>query len=271
MEDAAKKLDESIKWAYQYYAYLLGGIHQVSVQYRNVPDTHTSLSGDNVWAALIREQRATRQGALAGDYVAQLINDGQFGRNLTLKEVFAMPYTNPNWPLIATIDDLRTALFTLVHDGNWMIVNSDGTEALPDTPGQIQTGTIRQVLTKRPEPEPDPVDPADEQTHHADTKTETTSTDTTSENDTADSEAAYDRTTFTLSDTSITDLAKREQVWQMIANLASFLDPAKATGTDLQMVNFNVTITARRGETQGLVDKGNETPNMRTRVEEDDF
>ena len=269
MEDASKKLDEAVRWAYQYYAYLLGGTHQVVIQYRDVPDTHTSLSGDNVWTALTHDQRATRQGSLSGDYVAQLIDAGLFGRDLTLKEIFAMPYTNANWPLITSTDDLRQALFALVHEGGWMIVNSDSTEARPDTPAQIQTSTINQTLTKRPEPEPEPVDQPGESAE--DKSKPTGGATTTPEAQSADAETVYDRTSFTLSNTSITDLSKREQIWQMIAQLASFLDPAKAAGTDLQMVNFYVTITAREGDTQALVDKANETPNMRTRVEEDEL
>lgn len=280
METAGKKLDDAVRWAYQHFAYLLAGLHSVEVRYTEVPEGHTSLSGDHVWNALIAAQRATKPNTLSGEYVAQLIAAGQFGRDLTLKEVFALPYTNPAWTLIGNPDELRKALFDLSHSDGWMIVNSDGTEARPTSPQQIQSGSMQQTITRRPEPEPEPEpEPIDVPDNRPTLPRPGGGTTTTPGSEyvpprggeSSDDEPVYDRTTIALGDTSITDQTRREQVWQLVAQIASLLDPAKASSADLQMVNLNVTITARRGDTANLVNKANQVQNVRTRVEEDEF
>ena len=98
---------------------------------------------------VVQAGRAVATRALAPEYLGQLITTGSFGRDLTPKELFSLPYSNPNWPLIATIDDMRQALYKMVTSHDWMLTDSDGTEIRPAEAGQIQTASMQQVLRPR--------------------------------------------------------------------------------------------------------------------------
>ena len=153
-DEARTKLDDDIKFAYQHYAYLLRTTSGLIVQYKVVPDGSSSLAGQHVWNDLIKESRAVASGSLSAEYIGQLITSGNFGRDLTPKEIFALPYSNPTWPMIATVDDLRTAVFQLATGDEWMLTDSDGNEIRPASPGQIQPSSIQQLLRPRPATKP---------------------------------------------------------------------------------------------------------------------
>jgi phosphonatase-like hydrolase len=55
-----------------------------------------------VTSDLVAASRAVAAGGLSHEYIGQLITTGNFGRDLTPKELFALPYSNPTWPMIAT-------------------------------------------------------------------------------------------------------------------------------------------------------------------------
>ena len=145
-----RKLDIDIKWAYQHYVYLLRTASGLAVQYKAVPDGRTALAGQDVWNALVTASRAVSSGGLAPEYVGELITTGGFGRDLTPKELFALPYSNPTWPMVATVDDMRQALFRLATSSEWMLTDSDRSEIRPASPGQIQPASVQQLLRPRP-------------------------------------------------------------------------------------------------------------------------
>lgn len=279
--DALAKLDESIRNAFQHYGYLLKTAQGLVVQYKTLPDGQTSLSGANVWSALITDSRAVNVGQLSAEYVAHLITTGNFRRNLTPKELFALPYSNPMWPLIATDNDMRTAIFILATSAEWMLVDSDGTEVRPGIPDQIQAATMHQTLRPRLNPAcpkcgadpctcPKPVcatcqqDPCVCATPPAcATCGNTPCTCTTP--------PTYEVTTLRLPDTSVTDLARREQLWHLMREVASLLDPAKAHQHDVQMLGFTLTINARTGDTHALVTKSDADPSVHVKTEADDL
>ncbi|MFJ6272281.1 DUF499 domain-containing protein [Pseudarthrobacter oxydans] len=282
-EDASKRLDEVIQGAYQHYGYLLRTGNGLTVQYNTVPDTQTTLNGANVWANLIDKSRAVAGGQLSPTYVAQLIAAGNFGRDLTPKELFAQPYSNPTWPLISSDNEMRHALFSLATSSEWMLVDSDGTEILPSTPEQIQPATLQQTLRRRPsvvsqdneEPKPDTPRSSFEDDFTQDSPNSDRSGVTpevlppATVEPTFDDNPSYEVTTITLPDMSVTDAAKREQVWQFIREMASLLDAAK--NRDIQMLGATLTINASTGETAALVAKAQEIPAARARVEADDL
>jgi hypothetical protein len=71
---------------------------------------------------------------------------------------------------------------------------------------------------------------------------------------------------------SITDASKRESVWHLIRELASVVDPAKMNMVDIQMVGFEVAVTARVGDTADLRSKAGSIPTVTVSVEsEEDF
>ncbi|WP_432983246.1 DUF499 domain-containing protein [Dactylosporangium sp. CA-233914] len=287
--DAARKnLDDDTRWAYQHYVYLLRTNAGLAAQYKTVPDGKTSLAGQDVWLDLVAARRAVASGNLSPHYVGQLITSGNYGRNLTPKELFALPYSNPTWPLIATVDDLRQALFQLATGEDWMLADSDGNEIRPADAGQIQPASVQQVLRPRPtveaQPEPGPSGGSGDSSGNgsagngqtaggqAATKPEGAGAGGT---DSAGKDSAGD-TTYEVASvrmplSSMTDDAKREAVWGVIRELASLIDPAKVN-VDIQMLGFDITITTRSGETQQLADKAKSVPGAVVKVEdEDDF
>lgn len=279
LNDARDRMEEEVRKAYQHYAYLLGQRHGVEVQYREIADGKTTLNGNQLWEALVADGRATVRGGLAADYLEQLILAGNYGRDLTLKEVFAQPYSNPTWPLMQEEDDLRQPVFNLATSDRWMLVNADDTEAIPGSAAQLQPNTMQQRLSPRPTEEnsPDtdsedpPVDPGPGGTTDipkppGGSNTTATTTATT----TINTDPVYERTNITLDLTSLTDDEKRENIWKFVAALASLLDPAKATNTDLQMLGLKIEITAQSGDTADLIGKTASIPIMKHTVEEDD-
>ncbi|TQS21373.1 DUF499 domain-containing protein [Microbispora sp. KK1-11] len=274
-DEARMKLDSDIKWAYQHYAYLLRTTDGLTVQYKTVPDSKTALAGQDVWADLVAASRAVASGALAPEYVGQLITGGSFGRDLTPRELFALPYNNPTWPMVATVEDLRQALFSLATSSEWMLTDSDGNEIRPATPGQIQPASMQQLLRRRPTsiPKPPPeAAPGSESTLAVDpTSTGDSigeSASTTSVPAQAVEEPTYEVTRVRMPLSSLTDDSRREAVWGLIRELASLVDPAKLN-MDIQMIGLDITVTARTGDTYHFVTKAKSLPGVTSVIEEE--
>ncbi|WP_435152616.1 DUF499 domain-containing protein [Micromonospora aurantiaca (nom. illeg.)] len=288
-DDVRTKLDSDIKWAYQHYGYLLRTTAGLAVQYKAVPDGKTALAGQDVWNELVAAGRAVTAGALASEYVGQLISSGSFGRDLTPKELFGLPYNNPTWPMIATVEDLRRALFDLATSGEWMLTDSDGNEIRPAGPGQIQPASMQQLLRPRPAPAPEQL-PKPAPSPDSDGALGTSSagqgaptgrpmpTTTRSapipaqrrrEVDTI-GEATYQVTKVRMQLSSITDDSKKEGLWGLVRELASLIDPAKVD-VDIQMLGFDIQVTARSGDTHQLLTKAESLPGVTTSVEDDDL
>mgnify|MGYP001440693949 CR=1 FL=1 len=281
-DDARTNLDRDIKWAYQHYAFLLRTSTGLTVQYKTLPEGKTALSGQDVWSELVDAGRAVAAGRLSPEYVAQLITTGNFGRDLTPKELFALPYSNPTWPMVATIDDLRQALYRLVTSDEWMLTDSDGNEIRPASPAQIQPASMQQLLRRRPAPE------TESEPERQSVPDGGTSGGTTVDSGTTSGEAGtkpdqttpsggwfggeptYEVTKLRLPHSSVTDPAKRDAVWQLIRELASLVDPAKP-GVDIQMVGLDITLTARVGDTLHLLSKAKSLPGVTTFIEEEDL
>lgn len=281
-DDASTKLDNDIKWAYQHYAYLLRTTNGLAVQYKAVPDGKTALAGQDLWNELVAASRAVTSGSLAPEYVGQLITTGSFGRDLTPKELFALPYSNPTWPMIATVEDLRQALFHLATSSEWMLTDSDGNEIRPASPGQIQPGSMQQLLRPRTAPAPQATptpSPDSAKSSETDLATEASSQTSTQvssiprqpgrERDPSD-ESTYEVTTIRVPLSSVTDDSKREGIWHLIRELASLIDPAKIS-TDIQMIGLDIAVTARVGDTRQLLNKAESMSGVTVAVEDDDL
>lgn len=276
-DDARAKLDDAVKRAYQHYCFLLRDSNGLSIQYRTLPDNHTALSGANVWTGLTADSRAVPTGSLSPDYVATMITAGKFGRDLTPKELFALPYSDASWPMIATDEDMRRALFTLATSDQWMLTDSDGTEIRPGSPGHIQPGSLQQMLRPRatapaptPEPppnqpgpipprEPSPTPTAPGQPHANPGPGLPTSV--------GPEVANYELTTIELNYSTLTDPHRREQAWHLVSELASLLDPVRSN--DVQMLGVRITLSARVGDSGRLLGKAEELPGTKVDVEED--
>ncbi len=283
-DEANTKLDVDIKWAYQHYAFLLRTSTGLTVQYKAVPDGKSALAGQEVWNELVNAGRAVAAGRLASEYVGQLITTGNFGRDLTPKELFALPYSNATWPMVATVDDLRRAVYDLATGSEWMLTDSDGNEIRPATPGQIQPASMQQLLRPRPAPKPTTqVAGARNNPGDATTGTGTTGGGSSALGKYPDhvppgsgtagggvAEATYEVTTLRMPLSSMTDHSKREEVWGLVRELASLVDPAKGN-VDIQMIGLDVSLTARTGDTHQLLDKAQSLPGISVAIEDDEL
>lgn len=277
-DEAAEKLDDEVKRAYQNYAYLLRTNAGLSVQYKTVPEKATSLSGVAVWAGLVEEGRAVATGRLAPEYLGQLITTGSFQRDLTPKELFSLPYSDPSWPLVATVDDLRQALYAMVIGASWMLVDSDGNEIRPAEAGQIQTASMQQVLQPRQQSERPPTTAPigsessdDAAVRGQDSQSRPGSAKQPSRSVHPTEPVTYEITKIRMPVSSMTNDDRRNEVWSAIRELASLVDLARADVRDLQMLGLEITVTARQGDSAQLVVKAKGLPGVSVYVEDDEF
>lgn len=275
-DDARLKLDEDIKGAYQQFAYLLRTAEGLQVQYKAVPDSKTALSGQDVWNQLVNQSRAVPAGKLSAEYVGQLITAGNFGRNLTPKELFALPFSSPSWPLIATIDDMRQALYELATGSDWMLADSDGNEIRPSAAGQMQPASMQQILRSRPAaPEPEELAGDDSDRPSGGTGRLIDAGDGIAGGGTSghllnDSETpTYEITRLRLPVSSLSYDARRTAAWQLVRQLASLLD--SATGLDVQMLGLEINVTARTGDTSELRQRAAAVSGLAVTIEADDL
>lgn len=217
-------------------------------------------------------------GRLAPEYLGQLITTGSFQRDLTPKELFALPYSDPSWPLVATVDDLRQALYAMVTGTAWMLVDSDGNEIRPAEAGQIQTASMQQVLQPRRQPEQS----STTATSGSESSVNFGGREKTSKNDHGSAKqqprsarpaepVTYEITNIRLPLSSMTNDERRNEVWSVIRELASLVDLARADVRDLQMLGLEITVTARQEDSAQLVAKARGLHGVSVSVEDEEF
>ncbi|HTJ68791.1 MAG TPA: DUF499 domain-containing protein [Actinospica sp.] len=290
--EAEGKLKKDIEKAYQHYAYLVRAADGLHVEFKRFDDDSKScLRGDDVWTALVDAGRATNTAALSADYLATLLD--AFERTLTPREVVQSFYKNPLFPLVPATDEIRRAIFELLHNG-WELVDSDGDKLAVASPGHISIGSISQSL-RRAVKAADSVlltggalrgartvsvvqQPGElqgrgaqggsldvdeleyrsgaEEHGEADTRVATRT-----------EHASFKRYMIDLANRSITAPEVREQVWQLLKELSKVLD---APNADHQLISLSVTLTTAEGA-QGAVEQKAHQAGARFRVEDDDF
>jgi transposase len=247
-------------------------------------DTKSSLRGEHVWDALVHAGRATKTGGLSAEYLAALLDT--FDRALTPREVVQSFYKNPAFSLVRSTDDIRRAVYDLLHEG-WELIDSDSNPLAIASPSQISINSIQQTLRRRtntaPLPAtgiPTPAGPdvlwsddggpiadahADDDPYraapgtHVDTSSTSGTTVTT----------AYKRYIVELTNRSITSPEAREQVWQLLRELAKVIDTANIAA-DHQLLSLSLTLTTAEGH-QGQIETKARQAEARVRVEDDEF
>jgi hypothetical protein len=282
-DDAMTKLHRDVEKAFQHYAYLIRAGALVVEFKRFDDDTKSSLHGDQVWSALVEAGRATVTYGLSADYLAALL--ATFDRTLTPREVVQSFYKNPAFPLVPSTDEVRRAIYDLVHD-EWELVDSDGNALAIASPGQISINSISQVLRRRisapaqagaappslpaaglfmtdgefsaaelhPGDDPYRADPA--------------AAAATPRASGAGATVAYKRYVVELVNRSITSPEVREQVWQLLREIAKVVD--NANPADHQLLNLSLTLTTAEGH-QGHIEAKARQAGARVRVEDDEF
>jgi hypothetical protein len=225
----------------------------------------------------VHDGRATLVGGLTADYLATLLDS--FDRALTPKEIVQSFYKNPAFPLVPSTDEVRRVLFDLLDKG-WEFVDSDGNRLAVASPGQVQINSISQTLQRCRPRVPEPVtregatNPDDENLSAGGKDGPFGGNDNQSEKDGdippggSTDLATYKRYRVTLTNRSITALEVREQVWQLIKELAKVIDPAGEA--DHQLISLEFTLTTASGHQGSIEDKGMQAGG-RVAVEDDEF
>jgi hypothetical protein len=185
--------------------------------------------------------------------------------------------------MVATVEDLRQALFYLATSSEWMLTDSDGNEIRPAGPGQIQPASMQQLLRRRPGPVAEQ-EPIHTQALNPDVNYAGPSGPIvgpgqplgpvipSGQGTRADpgGEATYEVTKVRLPLSSLTDDSKREGIWGLIRELASLVDPAKMS-VDIQMIGLDITVTARTGDTHQLLAKGQSLSGVTVGIEDENM
>ena len=288
LSEADTRLRQDVARAFQHYAYLLRA-GELMVDFKRFDDdTRSSLRGENVWAQLVSDGRATVAGGLAAGYLAALLET--FDRDLTPREIVQAFFKNPSFPLVPSTDEVRRALYDLVNDG-WELVDADGNRLDGSSPGQIPINSINQTLRKHiaeqtlgSEPFTPGADDATASTPGGGTGAEAGGEDpertdpalpsgpggTRSPNFAPVGPTAYKRYTVELSNRSITSPEGRDQVWQLLRELAKLLDPANPGSPDHQLISLIMTLTTAEGDQGAALDKARQIGG-KVHVEDDDF
>ncbi|WP_049564944.1 DUF499 domain-containing protein [Streptomyces sp. SBT349] len=284
---AESKLKEAILKAYRHYAYLLRAGEELVVEFRRFEDDGKSaLQGQALWDRLVEDQRATRRGELAHQYLATLLRT--FDRALTPREVVQAFFKNPAFPLVTSTDEIRRAIYGLVTD-DWELVDSQNNHLSIASPGQIQINSISQSLRPRittPLPGNDGTGQESSQDSGEDARSTlfgdagnandapAGSTDTSRspapQGQSSAGPRIYKRYSLEIANRSITSPENREYIWQLFRELAKTLDPAFFSERDHQLIDMKITLTTAQGDEGGITTKGQQA-GARITVEDDDF
>jgi hypothetical protein len=237
---AERRLHDEVARAFQHYAYLARHDDTLEVEHRRIDDdTASALRGTDVWDRLVEAGRAVQPGGLAETYVATLLNG--FSRWLTPREIVHSFYTNPQFPLVSSTDEIRRVLFQLIQPagaagpgtGGWELVDGTGQHLNVTSAEQIAINSINQSLrpyapTTATQPEPPgapqptpgppgelPLEPRLPITGPAEPGSPVQPA----------GEPTYKRYIVDLPNRSLRDPAARESVWKLIRELAKVVDP----------------------------------------------
>lgn len=270
LEAAEKELKTSVRSAFQHYAYLVRQGEDLDVQVsRFDDDKDSSLTGDDVWSALVLAGRAVgdyydptekrrKHRALGEAYVAALLDS--FDRHLTLKDVTTSFYQNPAFPLVPSLQEIRQVIFDLVqpagqqgdNTGGWELIDGAGVRLEPQNPGQLAINSIQQQLRRAraigaaEEPGVNEV-PGSKETdnggHLGGTSDATAKSDDLSSG--AKEPTAYSSYRLDLINRSLADVAKREAIQKVLMWLHSKLDD---DGLDPQLITLRIELNAAVSE-----------------------
>ena len=284
-DEAEAKLRKDLEKAFQHYVFLVraGDLH---VEFKRFDDdAQSSLRGEQVWSALVSAGRATVPQGLSPEYLSTLLDS--FDRALTPKEVVQSFYKNPSFPLVPSTEEVRRAIYELLHRG-WELIDSDGDPLAIASPANISIASIGQSLrrkvvaaattpatattTTRVVPPSTTAVPGDGDTlfdprddpYRADPATIAAVPDAPVHGE----PVAYKRYIVELNNRSLNAPETREQVWQLLRELAKVVD--LATPADHQLLNLSLTLTTAEGHHGALETKAQQAGG-RLRVEDDDF
>jgi hypothetical protein len=266
LAEAEGKLKDNVRVAYRHYSYLTRRGEELEVIFaRFDDDKQTSVAGNDVWGALVAGGRAVgeyydpaekrrRRTTLSEVYVAALLDD--FDRHLTLKDLVSSFYKNPQFPLVPSLDEIRRAVFALIQPaahagdgtGGWELVDGSGARFSPESPGQLAINSIQQQLRPARGEQETEVDPQPER-GTAESERARPFGDSAARSSPIPAIAGHEQPQPTkywwyrlgVTNRSITDDAKRENVRKLLLWLASKLDD---DSLDHQLVSLKYELNA---------------------------
>ena len=269
--DMQAQLDDELRRAYQHFAYLTRSAAGIVVEWRRFDsDKQTALSGNTVWDALVSAGRATGPGTFGGAYLTALVDVSE--RRFTLREIFNRFWQDPAFPLVASEQDIRAAIYDLVAVRRaWQIVGANDEVLSIRSPDELAIKAREQTVRKA-EPE-----------QHARAGSGTTvekgcspsGTDggvTTAspgrEQPGSTASPSYTRYTLRLPVRSLTQSDARRKVFNLLAQAADLLDPT--SGVDVQLVELTLRLTAATNSLEDLRKKAS-SADAQWSEEPDDF
>lgn len=251
LKTTTERVDADIQKAFQHFAYLTR-TDKLEVDWQRFDDdTKSALKGSHIWDALANGGRAVYPGRLSGDYLKTLLS--KIPRVLTLKEISQQFYKNPAFPMVPSVDDIRRAVFqTLSGTDPYEVVDPNGDILTISSVDELSIGSLDLSLrraatastprpgttesgddgedwrgTERggPEPPESPVGPGKPSPVGG-----------------RQESPQYHRYQLDVSNRSVAEEAVRRNVANLIQAVLDAVDPD--TGADIQLIDFQVSITA---------------------------
>jgi hypothetical protein len=283
LREEERKLRQALLAAFQHYAYISRSGNDIVSEFKRFDDDKQSaLRGEDVWASLVANARATMPDGLSETYLSTLLD--RFDRQLTLREVRQAFYKNPDFPLVPSVDEIRRAVFKLLQLG-WEIVDSEGQRAGITSAEQIPINSMNQVLQRvetappsagsGPPPaagpdgatagEPEQPSPSAPRPDAGWAPASPQPPPPSAPGGTV----TYKRYRARLDNLSVARPEARGQAWKLLSELARLLDPARED-FDHQLINIDLTLTTADGHTADLETRVRDAGG-RLDVEDDDF
>lgn len=261
LSEAQTSLRSRIQTAFRNYAFIAPGQDSetaAEVQHRRFDDdARSSLRGDHVWTQLVEAGRAAQPAQFAPKILELLLTT--FGRSLTPKEIVAAFYSDPRFPLVATIGDITSAWDGLLGvgmnaPGGWHLEGGDGTVFGISGPGQVAINRMDATFVRT----------SDDETSAVDGKDEGDDTDsgtgdggsgaggsvgpTPAGGSSSPSVSAVPLREYQVSlpSVSLGNVQHQREVWTILSTLANRLDTASRMTNDPQVIDLRITVTMRQ-------------------------
>lgn len=257
---AEVELDREIRRAYQHFAYVVRSSTGVHVEWGRFEDgSKTALKGEHIWDALQQKGRAAKPRGLSGVYLAALLS--QVPRTLSLRELSQQFTKNPAFPLVASDHDVRDAIFHMLSDRNqYEIVSSDAQPLTITSADDLALGSPDQLLRHVTGEPADRMGGASQRGRSASMPPSSGSTGvrpmaasavgSSGAPSDAHTQVRYKQHVIRVRNRSLVDETKREVIWALLGALSDAADPT--SGVDLQLIDFELTITAAEGALESV-------------------
>lgn len=260
LREASNRVDIDLLKAFQHFAFLTR-TEQVEVDWQRFDDdTKSALKGSHVWDALVTRGRAVNPSRLSGDYLKTLL--GRIPRALTLKEVGQQFYKNAGFPMVASVEDIRRAIYqTLAPPDAYEIVDGNGEVLNISSIDDLSIGSmdlsLRRAAIAPPTPgEPGTASPTTGTGGTGPTVTPTGGSSTSGQGGgtgNSGSTPAYRRYQLEVPNRSLVDHDARRELSNLLQAVLDTVDPD--TGGDVQLIDLNLSLTAAREAVSGIADR----------------